>query len=225
MGAAAAVVAVCAIPARAQQEDEQLWLQVNTNVPVADRTHVTLEQIARFSDRQDGLFQTEFGALLSYQVARGVEIGAGYRKVGAHNLNTAANEDRFRQQVVASLGPFATRFRIDERFNPRGDQVGIRVRPLVRYNHRVGARGTTLFISHESFWLPNSTRWGQRRGYERMRNIVGVMVRPSRDTSLDIGYLNQFRPGRAGARGQMDHAVTLQLTINLHAVETTPTHD
>lgn len=38
-------------PARAQREDEQLWFQVNTNVPLADDLRLTLEQIARLSDR------------------------------------------------------------------------------------------------------------------------------------------------------------------------------
>lgn len=221
---AAAAASLVAIPAAAQ-EDDQLWLQANTNVPLGSAARVTLEQIGRFSDRQDGLYQTEFGVLLSWRVADGIEVGGGYRKVGTHNLNTAANEDRLRQQVVATFGRFTTRFRIDERFNPRGDEVGFRVRPLIRYNHRLNAGGTALFVSHESFWLPNTTAWGQRRGYERMRNIVGIMVRPLADTSLDIGYLNQFRPGRGGQRDQMDHALTLQLTVNLHAQEAAPTHD
>ncbi len=223
--AAAAAASIAALPASAQEHDEQLWLQANTNVPVTDEARITLEQIGRFSDRQEGLYQTEFGVLLSYRIARGIELGAGYRKVGTHSLNTAADEDRIRQQVVATFGRFTTRFRVDERFNPRGDEIGFRVRPLVRYNHRVGPKGTALFVSHESFWLPNSTSWGQRSGYERMRNIVGIMVRPIADTSLDIGYLNQFRPGRAGGRDQMDHALTLQLTVNLHAQEAPATHD
>ena len=32
---------------------------------------------------------------------------------------------------------------------------------------------------------------------------------------MDVGYLNQFRPGRTNARAQMDHALTMQLTVNL----------
>lgn len=221
----AAAATLVASPAHAQQEDEQLWLQVNTSVPLAGAAQLTLEQIARFSDRQEGLYQTEFGALLSYRIVRGVEVGAGYRKVGAHNRNTAANEDRFRQQIVATFGRFASRFRVDERFDPRGDEVGVRIRPLLRYNHPIATGGAALFVSHESFWLANDTSWGQRRGYERMRNIAGLVVRPSAATSLDIGYLNQFRFGRDGARDQMDHALTLQLTIKLHSAEPTTTHD
>lgn len=203
-----------AAPARAQQEDEQLWLQVNTNVALAEQVRLTLEQIARFGDRADGLYQTEFGGILSYRAAKGVELGLGYRKVGAHNGNNAANEDRLRQHVVATFGPVVTRFRVDERFHPAGDEIGFRLRPLVRYNHRLGPKGWALFVSHESFYLPNTTRWGQRRGYERMRNIAGVTLPIGSAMSADLGYLNQYRPARGSSRAQMDHALTLQLTIN-----------
>lgn len=222
---AVAVLASAAAPARAQQQDEQLWLQVNTTVPIADDVRLTLEQIARTSDRQGGLYQTEFGGLLAVRVARGVEIGVGYRAVGAHNRNSAADEDRFRQQVVATFGAVTTRLRVDERFSEGGSQTGFRVRPLVRYNHRLNPRGVALFVSHESFFLPNSTRWGQRRGYERMRNIVGVTLPIGGAVSADIGYLNQYRLARGGARAQMDHALTVQLTINLAARPAPSTHD
>jgi hypothetical protein len=75
-----------------------------------------------------------------------------------------------------------------------------------------------LFVSHESFLLPNGTRWGQRRGYERMRNIVGLALPIARGFAADVGYLNQYRPARGGARAQMDHALNLQLTINLRDI-------
>lgn len=213
--AVAAALPLAASPARAQREDEQLWLQVNTNVPVADRLRLTLEQIARFGDRPDGLYQTEFGGILGYRVADGVELGFGYRKVGFHNGATARNEDRLRQHVVATFGPVSTRLRLDERFHPEGREIGFRIRPLVRYNHRLRPDGLALFVSHESFILPNGTRWGQRRGYERMRNIVGVALPLGPAVAADLGYLNQYRLARGGARAQMDHALNLQLTISV----------
>lgn len=204
-----------AVPAAAQQQDEQFWLQVNTNVPLGDGFRVTLEQIARWGDRADGLYTTEFGGILGYKVADNVEVGFGYRKVGMHNGRPFDAEDRIRQHVVATFGPVTTRFRIDERFHPQGDEIGFRIRPLVRYNHKLGAGPWALFASHESFFLPNSTRWGQRAGYERMRNVAGVTIPFSKSVSGDLGYLNQYRFARGGARAQMDHALSFQLTINL----------
>lgn len=212
-------------PALAQQEDEQVWLQVNANVRVADGVRLTLEQIARFSDRQDGLYQTELGGLLSFRAASGVELGVGYRRVGAHNGNTGSDEDRLRQQVVATFGPVTTRFRVDERFDPRGREVGFRVRPLIRYNHRLRDERLALFVSHESFILPNSTKWGQRAGYERMRNMVGLVVPLGREVTADVGYLNQYRLARAGTRAQIDHALSVQITVNIAALSSPQTHD
>ncbi len=203
--------------AHAQQEDEQVWLQVNTHVPLDDNTRVTLEQIARFSDRQGGLTQSELGVLVGQRVSKNFELGFGYRHVGFHNRNTALDEERFRQQIVGTFGPISTRFRVDERFHPHGKEVGIRIRPLIRYNHKLNDKGLAAFVSHESFYLPNATKWGQRRGYERMRNWVGLVVPVSRKISADVAYLNQYRLARGSSRAQMDHALSIQLTINLAA--------
>jgi hypothetical protein len=219
-GAALAVAALL-LPvsaAHAQQQDGQLWLQTNENLPIAAGTRLTFEQIARFSDRQGGLYTTEFGALLSRRVGAGVELGFGYRRVSFHNRNNGADEDRVRQQVVVTHGPVMLRLRLDERFHPGGDEIGFRIRPLVRLTQPLGRRGLALFASHESFYLPNSTSWGQRSGYERMRNSIGLSFPLGRMLAADVGYLNQFRPGRGGARAQMDHALSLQLTLNLGQV-------
>lgn len=212
---AAALGTLVAMPACAQREDEQLWLQVNANVPLSETTRLTVEQIARFGDRDGGLFQTEFGGLVSHRVGRRFEVGIGYRRVGAHGGNRAADEDRLRQQVVGNFGRLTVRLRLDERFHPDGPEIGFRLRPQLRYAVPVGAHGAALFVSHESFYLPNATRWGQRQGYERMRNLIGATLPIARGLSADIGYLNQFRPARRGVRAQMDHALAMQLTIRL----------
>jgi hypothetical protein len=203
--------------ASADQEDQQIWLQANTVVPLDGNTRLTLEQIARFGDRPDGLFTTELGILAGQKVSKHFELGFGYRHVAFYNGNTAADEDRFRQQVLGNFGRISTRFRIDERFHPDGDEVGFRIRPLVRYNHPLNRKGLAVFVSHESFFIANSTKWGQRRGYERMRNWLGLLVPVSKVVNADVAYLNQYRLGRGGARAQMDHAFNLQLTINLGA--------
>jgi hypothetical protein len=195
-------------------EDTQLWLQTNANVGIGDDTRVTLEGIARFSDRQDGLFHTEIGGIVSHKLSKHVEIGFGYRHVAGHGGNTADDENRLRQHVVLTFGRLTSRFRIDERFHPDGNEVGIRLRPLFRYNHPIG-KNMALFASHESFFMANSTDWGQRAGYDRMRNWVGVTVPIAKGISSDIGYLNQYRFARNGGSAQMDHALSMQLSLNL----------
>lgn len=214
-----------AAPALAQQEDTQAWEQINLVVPVATDLRLTLEQIARTSDRQGGIYTSEFGGLIGWRVADGVELGFGYRRVSGYNGNSAPDEDRLRQQIVVSRGRFSGRFRLDERFSRGGTGVGFRIRPLIRYNLPLKPTRVALFVSHESFFLPNSTRWGQRAGYERMRNILGLSVPLGKAVTADVGYLNQYRLGRGGARAQMDHALTVQLTINLGELGVVGLHD
>jgi len=126
---------------------------------------------------------------------------------------------------VVTSGRFAGRLRLDERFNPDGSEIGFRIRPLLRYNLPLGPKRLALFVSHESFFLPNSTTWGQRAGYERMRNIVGLAFPIGKAVTADVGYLNQYRFGRGGARAQMDNALNLQLTLNLGTLGVAGLHD
>lgn len=223
-GLAFALWAVASSPACAQQEDEQIWLQTNLKVPLDDDSRITLEQITRLSDRQDGVYTTEFGALFGQKVSKNLELGFGYRHVSFYNGNSGKDEDRLRQQIVGTFGRFSTRLRVDERFHPDGSEVGFRVRPLVRYNLPLNDRKLALFVSHESFILPNSTRWGQKSGYERMRNWVGLVLPISPRASADVAYLNQYRFARHGARAQMDHALSLQLTVSLGTPHTKIDH-
>lgn len=204
---------IAAAPAMAQQEDTQFWLQTNAQVPLDDNLRLTLEGIARFSDRLDGLFHTEIGGIVSTKIADNVEFGFGYRHVGSHGGNAADDEDRLRQHVVVTFGRLTTRLRVDERFHPDGDEIGFRIRPLVRYSHSLGGKGFALFATHESFFMANTTRWGQRAGYDRMRNTAGVTIPIVKGVSGDLGYLNQYRFARNGGRAQMDHALSLQLTF------------
>lgn len=222
---AAPLLFLCAAPAMAQQEDGQAWEQLNIVLPMASDVRLTLEQIARTSDRQGGIYTTEYGGILGWQIAKGVEIGAGYRRVGFHNANLAPDEDRLRQHIVVTSGRFAGRLRLDERLSTVGRGIGLRLRPLLRYNLPLGRPRLALFASHESIVLLNSTSWGQRSGYERMRNILGLALPFGKGVNADIGYLNQYRVARGGARAQMDHALSVQLTVNLGALGIAPLHD
>jgi hypothetical protein len=208
------------LPALAQRTDEQLWLAANASAPIGDGARVTLESIGRFSDRAGGFFHSEFGALGSVTVTKGVEIAAGYRHVEDWDHGRALpNEERLRQIVTITLSKrFATRLRLEQRFNSSGSGVGVRFRPQQRFTLPLGDKGPTLFVTHEDFINLNDTRWGQRSGYERMRNAIGITVPLAKNLSTDIGYLNQYRFGRGRARDQMDHAMTLTLSLTLDGV-------
>ncbi|WP_404336820.1 DUF2490 domain-containing protein [Sphingomonas sp. MMS12-HWE2-04] len=211
--------ALLAVPvaAHAQQTDRQLWLQTNGSTQIAKDTRVTLESIGRFGDAAGGFSHAELGALFTRAIAKGVEIGIGYRHVEDWDHgDVLPNEERLRQQVVFTLGGgVMTRLRLEQRFNSRGGPVGVRIRPQLRYALPLAAKGPSLFVSHEDFFNFNDTGWGQRSGYERTRNAIGLSVPLSQHVTTDIGYLNQYRFGRDGGRDKMDHALTMALAITL----------
>jgi hypothetical protein len=202
------------LPAHAQRTDEQLWLQASGIVPLGTGQTATVESIARFGERAHGLAHTEIGGLYAWQVG-GIEVAIGYRHVEDFDGDRVLpNEERLRQHVIIPLGAgFATRVRLEQRFNSSGPEIGHRVRGQLRFNTQLTRGGLGLFATHETFLNLNSTAWGQRGGIERVRANIGLGTPVGRQLRAEIGYLNQYRFGRNGARDQMDHAITIGLTL------------
>jgi hypothetical protein len=205
-----------ATPAAAQQTDEQLWFQVNGSFALSDRNRITLEGIGRFSDRAEGFSHAEAGILFTHKTSGGIELSIGYRHVEDWDANgRLPNEERLRQMVLVPLGSgFSGRLRFEQRFNSSGSEIGFRLRPRLGFETPLTNK-LKLFVTQEHFLNVNSTAWGQRGGYERMRNAVGVSIPLSESVRGEIGYLNQYRFGRDGGRDRMDHAATFTLSFNV----------
>lgn len=211
------LAALLPVPALAQQTDEQLWLAANATTAIAEDATLTVETIGRFGDRAGGFMHAELGVLGSVKIADNVEVAAGYRHVEDWDQGRALpGEERARQMVTVTLGSgFATRLRFEQRFHSTGGAIGLRVRPQLRFNQPLSDGGLALFATHESFVNVNTTGWGQAGGYERMRNAAGLSIPLAEGLRSDIGYLNQYRFGRGGARDRMDHALTFSLSLTL----------
>lgn len=208
---------ILASPAAAQQTDEQLWLQTNGSLAIGAREKVTMEGILRFSDRVQGVSHTEIGGLFTRTLHSGVELSFGYRHVEDWDRNgRLPNEERLREMILVPLGSgFAGRLRFEQRFNSSGGEIGFRLRPRLGFDTPINGHGLHLFATSEHFLNFNTTAWGQRGGYERMRNAVGISIPLARQLRGEIGYLNQYRFGRDGRRDQMDHVLTFTLSFNL----------
>lgn len=206
-----------ATPAAAQQTDEQLWLQANGSVTIGSREKMTVEGIIRFGNRVDGLSHTEIGGLFTHTTRGGVELSVGYRHVEDWNEGVRLpNEERLRQMILVPLGSgFSGRLRFEQRFNSSGSEIGFRLRPRLGFDTPLGAGNLHLFATSEHFLNLNTTAWGARGGYERMRNAVGVSIPLGGRLRGEFGYLNQYRFGRDGRRDQMDHVATFTLQFNI----------
>ncbi|HST35687.1 MAG TPA: DUF2490 domain-containing protein [Allosphingosinicella sp.] len=204
-------------PAGAQQTDEQLWFQVNASLAIGAREKVTVEGIGRFSDRAEGFSHAETGILFTHTTRGGIELSAGYRHVEDWDRNgRLPNEERLRQMILVPLGSgFSGRLRFEQRFNSSGGEIGFRLRPRLGFETPLTSGGLKLFATQEHFLNLNGTAWGQRGGYERMRNALGVSIPLGGNLRGEVGYLNQYRFGRDGRRDQMDHAATFTLSLNV----------
>lgn len=212
----ALALSFAATPALAQQTDEQLWFQANASIMIGGQEKITLEGIGRFSDRAEGFSHAEIGALFTHTTSGGVELSFGYRHVEDWDRNgRLPNEERLRQMILVPLGSgFNGRLRFEQRFNSSGSEIGFRLRPRLGFETPINQHGLKLFTTSEHFLNFNSTAWGARAGYERMRNAVGISIPLTRNLRGEVGYLNQYRFGREGRRDQMDHVATFTLTLN-----------
>lgn len=211
--------ALIAAPAWARDEDQQLWLKAAASVGLSDRTKLDLDAEGRFGNESDGLDELELGSLVTYAVADGVTLGGGYvRSTNYSHGHVTKSEDRLRLHfgMSGAVGrvKLSGRVRLEHRRRSDGDETGFRLRPQIKASLPVGG-SFSLVASHESFILLNDTDWGQRSGYQRMRNFAGVAWRANGKWSFEAGYMNQYDPGRNRAPDAMAHALSISATLNL----------
>lgn len=195
-----------------------MWVGGTLSVAATPNLSLSLDSVLRFGDSAGGLYEAAFGGVISYSVAKDVQIGGGYQHViGYTNGRIAREEDRAREQISFPLGglvgaTLTGRARVEERWRSSSAQMGARVRLMVRFTRPLGGKqGPALIGYHESFIELNDTSWGQVAGLRRMRNLVGIEVPLIPKLRGQIAYLNQYDFGANGKRDAM--ANILMLTI------------
>jgi len=212
-------IALVATPAWARDEDQQLWLKGAVSVGLGDRMKLDLDAENRFGNDSNGLDEVELGSMVTYAAAKGVAIGGGYvRSIDYMDGDVSRTEDRLRVHfgVSGTVGPakLSGRVRLEHRQRSDGDDAGFRLRPQIKATLPVDGP-FSLVASHESFILLNDTDWGQRSGYQRMRNFAGVAWRASERWSVEAGYMNQYDFGRNRAPDAMTNALSVSVLLNL----------
>lgn len=214
-----AISLISAAPALAQDEDQQIWFQVNGAIKLGDSSRLTLEGISRFANDNKGIY-TESGVLYTRKLDNGIELSLGYRHVEDWPRNgRPSNDERLRQMIQVPFGSgFAGRLRFEQRFNRNGPEVGVRLRPRFNYETALPNTKLRLYAAQEHYFNFNTTAWGQVAGYERIRNSAGLAIPIDKSARAEIGYLNQVRFGRNGGRDRMEHALTMTLNLNIASI-------
>lgn len=192
------------LPSAAEADDAQLWLDANARGLVAGRVELGVETTERFGrDGEGGLYESENIAMLGLRFDRAT-LAAGYVRDIVYHGGRATIEQRARQDLnidhVAKIGPLliGARLRVEERWRDGSSGTGVRLRPFVRLTLPVTGK-LNLLASHESF-VNLAGGAGQRGGYDRARDFLGIGVPLTKKVGLEIGYLNQWTRG-AGTVG------------------------
>jgi hypothetical protein len=192
-------VLLAALPSIAHADDGQMWISSSARGPVAGRVELGVETIERFGrDRENGLYESENIAMLGYRFDHAT-LAAGYVRDIVYHGGGAAIEQRARQDLtfdrIAAIGPvrIGARMRVEERWRDGLSGTGVRLRPFVRLTLPVAGKLNVL-ASHEGF-VNLGGGAGQRGGYDRSRDFLGLGVPLTKRVGVEFGYLNQWTRG------------------------------
>jgi hypothetical protein len=205
-------------PARAATQDVQSWNIVSVTVAASKKLSIRAEGQLRLTDNLRRHGTSVARAALEYRIDPHVGLVLGYTHLEMRPLTgRRGHEDNIYQQVNISpraIGRVHLRLRtwVEERWSSNGSDVAIRFRQRVRAEVPLKHSPVTLFASTEAFAALNSTDWGIRRGFDQVRNIVGVNVRLSSHATLEAGYMNRYQV-RYGIPDRDDHIFPLALAF------------
>jgi hypothetical protein len=220
-----AILAIGLTPVGAHADDTQLWTTMlfqggitpgSRNVPM-----LWLETQLRFGNDVSNLnqsivrpgfgirFAPDFHAIAGYQVERNTP------KTGA-----STTEHRMWQQLMLPIHRdperliLLARFRLEQRHFEHAQDLGWRLRTMVRAQVPLNGRGSAgPLLWSEAFIGLNDTDWGQREGLRQLRIFGGGLVPLNKRLNLEAGYMARvlINPGA----DRTDHVASITLNYRL----------
>jgi hypothetical protein len=206
-----AIALAAAVPAAAEDNHLELWLNPSLVKDLDDKTFVEFETQQRFRE-------APAGDTYAFRLWLGREIGEGVTVSGAldRRKEGSTRETRLIQQIGYPLiAGLKGRTRLEQRFlndNPR---------TAWRLRQRIGAglplsgqeNGWTLAANAEGFFTIRAGEPGGQTGLTGLRTFVGV-EREFERIELSLGYTRQQNI-RRNAPDRVGHAPTIALTFKL----------
>lgn len=202
-----AILALSAAPTRAAtSEDEQFWLNLTSMGSIKGDLVYFAEIQPRVGDGVSRIDQALFRGALGWKLSPAVTLYQGFAHVvvpvdGGHDVN----EERGFQQLNWTMGKpwggeLSSRTRLEQRWRSDGDDMGWRLREMLRYEKplRAGSDALNALVYAEGFVALNDTDWGARGGFDQLRSFVGAELGLPGASTLEVGYLNQLINQRGG---------------------------
>lgn len=206
-------------PAHAEtSQDEQFWLNLTSMGSIKDDLVYFAEIQPRIGDGISRIDQALFRGAIGWKFSPSVTLYQGFAHIvvpveGGKDVN----EERSFQQINWTLGkPWAgelsTRTRLEQRWRSDGDDMGWRLREMLRYEKPLnpGSDALNALVYAEGFVALNDTDWGVRGGFDQLRSFIGAEVGLPGASTLEVGYLNQvINQSRGDTRVNHVASVTL----------------
>lgn len=202
----AALILLASPALAATGEDEQFWLNLTAMGSVKDEVVYFAEVQPRIGDGVSRVDQALFRGALGWKLAPDVTLYQGFAHVvvpieGGKDVN----EERSFQQLSWILGKpwggeLSSRTRLEQRWRSDGDDMGWRLREMIRYEKPLRAESDAVnaLVWAEGFAALNDTDWRARAGFDQLRSFAGAELGLPGASTLEVGYLNQIVNQRGG---------------------------
>ncbi len=215
----AALLAIAPTIAQARtSQDEQVWINLTAMGSIKDDLIYFAEIQPRVGDGVSRIDQSIFRGALGWKLSPDVSLYQGYAHVvvpieGGKDVN----EERSFQQLSWTLGKpwdgdLSSRTRLEQRWRSDGDDMGWRLREMLRYEKPLKANSDAVnaLVYAEGFLALNDTDWGARGGFDQLRSFAGAEFGLPGKSTIEVGYLNQVINQRAG-NTRVNHVASLTL--------------
>lgn len=179
------------------EQDTQLWVQVNSQLPVTPRWAVVLEGQPRWNQNFTHYDQIVLRAGVNARVTPTLQVAAAYAVVPRRTVIGSVIEHQAYQQVVVTLprlGKWSPQLRVreDQRFLDQWGDAAHRVREQLRITRVLPKWPSwTMVLHEEGFYNLDRTERGPAPGWDQLRLYTGLQHAVSRNLAIEVGYMWQ----------------------------------
>lgn len=210
-----------ATPAFAE-DNAQLWVTTNAETALDDNDKILATIILRSRPDTLNLGQSLLRIGVVHQFKNGISVAGNFAVVTTYRPDRPDRaEHRFAQSISIPItsnfagGSLDSRLQIEEIFATDGNDLGIRIRPRLRWTlPLVKSKRLSLQITDEMLLAANDTDWGQRAGFQANRFLTGIKVDISKKWTLTPAYTWQLVK-RNNAPDRNDHILWLTIDHRL----------
>lgn len=205
-------------------QDYQTWTKILVTgslgalSPSLEKFRYWFDAQARFANEKPALTQLLVRPGLGYAINEHASAWLGYAYFPTDpDTYKAINEQRVWEQFLwtQKFGPgrFNWYNRLEQRFHPRGSEVGWRFRQMYGWSFPLRfAPGFSLNLSDEVFINLNTTEWVQA-GFNQNRAFAGIAYHFDPRSSAEVGYALRYLRD-PGANNRLDNILSLGLSFH-----------